>query len=114
MKNVIEFPTKKRKDRVLIEKTIKELLETATDDPQIISELSESLLSIWEKYQLQYSFNFSIPSHRTFTQDDIEEITSSVKEEIGRFENSLHNHMNTILLDRFQVEIKLYFAQRGE
>lgn len=114
MNNVLAFPTKTTQGKTLIEKSIKDLLDNKTTDEKAKSELTERLLAIFETYQQDYSFDFSIECPPTIAPSDAKIIEASVRENCSQFEELIHNHMNKILLERFQAEIKLYFLECGD
>lgn len=113
MNNIINFPTKAVRDKAVIDKAINDLLDQTTADQKTKNELTQRLLELFEIYQQDYSFNFSLDFPPTITQPQADKIGSSIKENFGRFEKLIHNHMNKILLERFQTEIKLYFLEKG-
>ena len=114
MNNVIDFPIKAAQDKSVLEKSIKDFLDYATDDQQAKRELTARLLSIFETYQHDYSFDFDIECPPSITKSQAYIIEESVKENFRRFEEQIHIHMNTILLERFQKEVELYFFKCGD
>lgn len=112
MNNMINFPTKLVRDKTMIGKTIKELLSQTPIDQKAINEITERLLVLWEKYQCKFSLPLSIPFPDSISDRDKKEILNSFKQGLATFEKSLHDHMNILILERFDAEIKLYFATR--
>ena len=111
MNNIINFPTKSVKDKALIKKSIQTLLDQTPADQKVKDELTARLLGIFEQYRHEYSMDFRLEFPPGITQAQADKIGSSIKENIGKFERLIHDHMNTILMERFQTEIKIYFLE---
>ncbi|MBU0908248.1 MAG: hypothetical protein KJ717_01695 [Proteobacteria bacterium] len=112
MQNIIKFPTKKVRDNVLIEKCIKEILNQTPADENIKNEITKRSLEIWNKYQCEFP-PISIKIPENIAEKDRLLIEESIKNGFEIFESSLHDHMNIIILERIQTEIKLYFLESG-
>lgn len=114
MTDIIDFPTKSARDKALIEKTIKKLLNETSLDEEAKDELKERLLKISDYYQLEYSDNFPIELPPGVGKRRADEIGASVREGFERFEATIHNHLDKILTERLQTEIKLYFLENSD
>lgn len=110
MDNIIQFPTKTVQDNVLIKKCIKDILDQTQADENTKNEITRRSLEIWNKHQCEFSpISFNIPEH--INEKDKLLITESIKNGLSGFEKSLHDHMNVLILERIQTEIKLYFLE---
>jgi len=97
---------------VLIEKCIKDILDQTPADENTKNEITQRSLEIWNKYQCEFHpISFDIPEH--INEKDKLLITKSVKQGFRGFEKSLHDHMNVLIIERIQAEIKLYLFENG-
>lgn len=112
MDNVLNFPTKLVRDKTVIGKTIKELLSQTPIDQETTNKITERLLEIFEKYQCKFLLPLSIPFPVSISDKEKNEMLRSIEQGLATFEKSLHDHMNVLILERFDVEIKLYLATR--
>ena len=113
MKDVIDFPKNTDFDTTFIDKSIKDLLDHTTTDQKAKSELTERLLSIYEFYQKEFSFDFSIECPPSIARSEAAIIEESARENFGRLMKTIHDKMDAIILDRFQAEIKLFFLENS-
>lgn len=114
MTDIIDFPTKSVRDKALIEKTIKKLLDETSLDEKAKDELKERLLKITDYYEFEHSVNFPIEFPPGFAKRRADEISASIREGFERFETIIHNHLDKILTERLQTEIKLYFLENSD
>lgn len=113
MDNVMNFPTQAIRDKVIIERTLKGLLLDSPLEPNEQEELTRRCLAIWEKYQHSFPLQFSLPFPPSLTQSEIDEINLSLNESVQCFAKLFHDHMNTILIERFNAEFKIYLSERS-
>jgi hypothetical protein len=114
MTDVIDFPTESVRNKALIEKTIKKLLDETSLDEEAKDELKERLLRISDYYELEYSVNFPIELPPGVGKRRAEEIGATIREGFEKFEETIHNHLDKILTERLQTEIKLYFLENSD
>lgn len=110
MDNIIKFPTKMVRDNALIEKCLKDILDQTPANDAVKNEITKRALKVWNKYQCSFQpISFAIPGH--ISGEDKSLISESIKEGVQSFSKELHDHMNVIILDRIQTEIKLYLLE---
>jgi len=113
MDNIIKFPTKQVRDKASIEKTIQDILKQTPLSQEMIDELTERHLGIWERYKCEFPTNFSIPFPASSTEDEQKNIIKSLELGIKDFEKSLNDHMNALILERINAESRLYAFEKG-
>jgi hypothetical protein len=110
MNNIISFPTKFVRDKVSMERLIKEKISSLNLDVKAEEELKQRLLSVWEKYQYEYSMNLTFPLPAATTPEEYEIINSSIQKAFDPFLNGLKKHITTLAVERAQLEIDLYLG----
>lgn len=106
MDNIINFPTKMVRDKISFEKTIRSRLSDLEIPTIEIEPLIERLLPIWEAHQHQFQLSFTLPS--SIDTKEAEIIKSSFNSSLEAFQRRLYDFNSTLLLDRINVEIKLF------
>ena len=113
MDKIIEFPSQAIRDRSLLEKTIKQVLSTTDVDEETNDAITKRLLSICDLYKTEFrpSASFSFP--HGISEEDIKSFTSSLDKFSQSFSEQVQGFLISLLVERLQTEIKLYFAEHG-
>lgn len=111
MSEIINFPTKAVRDNMLVEKTIKDILDKTPANEETKKEIINRVVEIFNMYQCEFSpvFDLSLPD--TITEDEKRKLLKSIENSYKEFEKALHDHMNKIIFERIQAEIKIYFLE---
>jgi hypothetical protein len=115
MDNIIKFPVKTVKDKTLLEKTIQRLLSQENQcDPKTRNEITKRILAVQETYHYEFSSSFSLPFPESATPEEKEQLQIFVEQRFKEMEISFKEHLEALLIARLNVDIKLYFFERGD
>lgn len=107
MDKIIKFPTKEARDKIFIEKTIKDLLNKTVLGPETKKELTKRFIEIWNKYQSELTITIPLmpipPSISTDEKDALLDFVDIYAKSIAK---AFHDHLNVLLCERFLSEIR--------
>ena len=112
--NVINFPTEAVRDWVLVEKSIKNIMQQADASPEMIKEVCGRMKEIWEKYKIEFKFSVELPTLSNFPEALRKEIDESLKKAFETFAEQIHEYTSQVLFDRLLLEIELYKLRTAE
>jgi len=112
MGNVINFPSRSVREWADIERTFRELLKQVPLPIEMQNDLLVRMKEFFHRFNAQFGFSFELPP--TFSLEQQEVILSAFRNAIKDHEKKLHDFMNELLLDRWQLEVELYKLRHEE
>ena len=107
MDKIIKFPVKEVRDKQLIEKTIKDLLEKSPAGPEAKKELKKRFLEIWDKYQRDLTIDSPpMPIPASISREEKDALLNFVDIYTKSITKAFHDHLNVLLGERFLAEIR--------
>ena len=106
MGEVIKFPTRSVQEWAKIERTFRELLKQVSVPIEMQDTLLDRMKEFFHRFNPEFAFSLQLPP--IFSSGELEVISSSFYNAIKDHEKKLHDFMNQILLDRWQLEVELY------
>jgi hypothetical protein len=106
MENVVNFPTKSVRDKLIIERAMKEALEKTVLSESARTRIVENMKVFYEV--LEFPFNFSVPISfpGSIPKDQRDAICSQVGEKIGAVSSEqLQAFTNKLFFNRLYYEI---------
>ena len=109
--NVIPFPTHAVREWIIIERTIRDILEEGGASPEMTKEVCARMKEVSEKFQARFEFTYQTPplpeGVRTAIQD-------SINKALKTFADKLREYTSNLMLDRLKLEIELYNLRHEE
>jgi len=108
MTNVIQFPTKTSQDWLMLEKTLRSILNDVNAPLEMQDTICSNMKDVFNKYNIDLSFSLSLTYPADTTNEQHEVVKSEIDKGINELGQKLHNFTNEVILDRIQLEIELY------
>ena len=105
MGDIIEFPTRATQGWSLIEQTLREIFQQAAAPIEMQDEVLAQMKEVFERYDVQFNVALELP--RNLPQTQSAAVSSTVSRAFADYEKQLHDFMNSILLERLQIEIEM-------
>jgi len=112
--NITNFPTQAVRDWVLVERSIKDIMQQADASQEMIKEVCRRMKEVWEKYKIEFKFSLELPSLPNFPAGLRKEIVESVQKAFKPFSEQIHEYTSQVLFDRLLLEIELYKLRTAE
>ena len=106
MVEVIQFPTRAVRDRVAVEKTIREMLDQSGASPGMIEEVCSRMKDFFEVWTAaQLSLSYQLPD---LPEELRAAIQNSIEKGLKQLSEQMIDYTNKLLFDRLKLEIELY------
>jgi hypothetical protein len=106
--NVIEFPTRVVREWIMVEKTIREVLEQAGASPEMTKEVCARMKGVYEKYNRMLTLALKLPLPEYLSMEQRRAIDDAIRNAVEDFKKQIHEYSSQVLLDRLCLEIELY------
>jgi len=101
MSNIVEFPTKLVQDWVVIERSLRDVLNSTDASNEFVDLIIERMQASYKEHQLDYQLSFNLP----------ENYAENVLSALTDFSKALQQRTNELMLSRLILEIKLAKAE---
>ena len=107
MDKIIKFPVKEVRDKLFIEKTIKDVLNETVIGPEAKKELTKRFIEIWHKYQSELTVTIPLmPIPASISKQEKGALLDFVDIYAESIAKAFHDHLNVLLCERFLAEIR--------
>ena len=106
--NVINFPTRAVREWVMVEITIRDVLEEAGASSKMIKEICARMKDLYEKYNQRYTFALKLPLSDHVPLEQQRAIEDAVRNAVEGLEMDIYEYSSQVLFDRLCLEIELY------
>jgi len=103
---LIQFPTQAVQGWPSIERTLRKIFQEVVAPLKMQDEVLAHMKEVFERYNVQFNVALELPAN--LPQDQNVAVFSAVSQAFADYEKQLHDFMNSILLERLQIEIKIY------
>ena len=106
MGDLIEFPSQTVQGWTKIEHTLREIFSKAAAPAEMQDEVLGQMKAVFQRYNVKFSVPLELPAN--LSEEERQAVSSLVERAFADYERQLQDLMNNILLERLQIEIKLY------
>lgn len=107
MANNIRFPIDSVQGWGLIERGIREILSESNASDEMTTSICKKMRNHYDKFNVELSFSFSLPSCISLNSKDVEPLVQSIKEGTSK---TIHQYTNQMLPEILKLEMQLYLA----
>ena len=109
MGKILEFPTKPVRDWMLVEATLRGILDRTPADERAKQTILTRFRTFFDLCNKTHSAKIALPLPASMTEAEREAIADAVAVAFGEYEQWLQHYVNQLLLERLTLEIERYF-----
>lgn len=106
--NIIEFPTRAVREWIMIEKTIRGVLEEAGASPEMTEEVCARMKDVYEKYNHMFTLALKLPLPEYMSFEERSAVDDAIRNAVEGLKMDIHEYTSQVLFDRLRLEIELY------
>ena len=106
--NIIEFPTRAVREWIMVERTIREVLEQVGASAEMTEEVCARMKDVYERYNRMFTLALKLPLPEYLSLDQRRAIDDSIRNAVEGLTKEIHDYSSQVLFDRLCLEIELF------